>query len=76
MTNNRPLTQDEARDVTAFLLHIDQCSKRPGGCTHDLAKHPGLKPLKRAMASGRIGFGYLGSDEDVAGNGGPRGGGG
>lgn len=61
----RPLTKDEARDVTALLLHIDECSKKPGGCTHDLTNHPGVAPLKRAMASGQLGFGYLGPADDV-----------
>mgnify|MGYP001314984916 CR=1 FL=1 len=72
----RPLTEHEARAVTALLLHIDQCSKKPGGCTHDLAKHPGLAPLKRAMASGHLSFGYLGPAEDVEGGGGSGRGGG
>jgi hypothetical protein len=76
MTSNRPLTEGEARDVTALLLHIDRCSKRPGGCRHDLAKHPGLEPLKRAMASGRIGFGYLGPEEGAPDGGGSTSGGG
>lgn len=61
----KTLSETEVRDVTALLLHIDQCSKKPGGCTHDLAKHLGVAPLKRAMAAGHLGFGYLGSAEDV-----------